>query len=526
MKLIGLLVFPLLFHEFHGSAEAVGVEQSAEQENINAVLALAKSSLSGNGDKEQVLKNAKILLSEFEGNEQIDSALAELVAGTQKAIKHGDALQQCAASSPEDLFINYADRHARRLEEIVHDFDCMEREFDASDPDFDPDEAANVFTKCRLLVLRNVFSHEMMQAYRKKYEDYILAVHEGKIDKSNTKTTDAKVRDIVQRRGRKRHDIMMPQWLGGEQIAGNAKVLEILRHDKVLGPGMVLNQMGSVIAERGAPAMYWHEDQNYIYTDDSFENSGIGGHDLLPYVANMFVPLLDATIDHGPTEFCVGSSHIAGIPTWPSVMNNTLTEGGSPFNKMQEFADKYDACPPEHWRVPLVGMGDVVIFDYNLIHRGGPNMSQELRSLLYVIYSRGWFRDMNFDNTYSEDEEQTYGFDEWSSGMRYARIDESEVKNTPQASTTLASVEHFAGIREHEQKRGTVEFPFTNINVEGASIFLEGKLLTAIAPKKQWLLTAAIGQELSAHDKDGKVIKTWIIVPDQRQTILCDVVME
>eukprot|EP00978_Attheya_sp_CCMP212_P025300 scaffold81061_cov58-Attheya_sp.AAC.1 len=112
---------------------------------------------------------------------------------------------------------------------------------------------------------------------------------------------------------------------------------------------------------------------------------------------------------------------------------------------------------------------------------------------------------MNFDNTYSEDEEQTDGFDEWAPGMRYAMIDESEVKNTPQASTTLASVENFAGIRERKQK---------------------SKLLTAIAPQKQWLLTAAIGQELSVHDKDGKVIKTWIIVPDQGQTVLCDVVTE
>lgn len=518
MKLIGLLA---LFLGLHSSVE-VSAKPSAEQEKIDAVLALAKSSLSGGKeDKGQVLKNAMTLLSEYEDNERAFTTLTELMAGTQDTAESSDNLEQCFdSSSAEDIFLNYADRHARRVEEIAHDFDCMEREFDASDPEFDPAEAAYVLNKCRLLVLRNVFPKEAIEQYRKKYEDYILAVHTGEIDTSNTKSTDARIRHILQHRGRKRHDIMLPEWLGGEQICGNRRILEILRDEAALGVDMTLYQVGSVIAESGAPAMYWHDDTEYLFSTGSFENSGIAGQDLLPYVATMFIPLLDATIDHGPTEFCLGSSHTTGLPMRPYVMNETLTQEGSPFNEMAKFQFDRDTCPPEHWRVPLVGMGDAVISDYHIIHRGGPNMSPELRAMLYVVYSRGWFRDLGFEDSKEEDSEVSE-FDAWAAGVRYAMVDESKVKHVPEAGSTLSSVEGFAGIKEELWDEGSVEFHFTNVNVEGASLFLEGKRISkGIAPKNQLKVTADIGQELSARDKDGKVIKTWNIVSDQGQTIL------
>jgi hypothetical protein len=41
-------------------------------------------------------------------------------------------------------------------------------------------------------------------------------------------------------------------------------------------------------------------------------------------------------------------------------------------------------------------LGDVVLFDYQIMHRGGPNMSDELRSMMYVTYSRDWYKDSSW----------------------------------------------------------------------------------------------------------------------------------
>jgi len=405
----------------------------------------------------------------------------------------------------------------------VHDYDCMEREFDVSDPDFDAAEAAKVFGKCRLLVLRNIFPKSMMQAYRRKYDDYVYAIHTGKIDRFNTKTTDSMARDIVQDRGRKRHDIIVPRWLAGEEFTSNEAVLEILRDEEVLGPDMFLNHIGSVISEPGAPSMDWHQDTGNLWSFDSFDMRGIGGHDLPPYALSMFVPLFgNVTYDHGPTEYCMGSSHLDGLSEDPPVLNKTLTEEGSIFSRMLQVRSngKNGACPAEHWRVPLVDMGDAVIFDYQIQHRGGPNFSPDSRALLFAMYSRFWFRDGNFDNTYVDEGKETATAEEFSA-VRCALVNEEDIEHVPEASSVVGALENFAGIScAEEADSDEVEFFFTNNNVDGALVSLDGRIQEEIPPKESWLLSAQVGQTLWAHDSEGNVLDSWTVASDQRETIL------
>ena len=430
-----------------------------------------------------------------------------------------------AITFPQDLTV-YADRHIHRMEAAAQDFDCMEREFDVSDPGFDPSTAAEVFSKCRLLVLRNVFPKKMMQDYRKKYDDYMYAIHTGKIDRFNTLTTDSRARDIVQNRGRKRHDVIVPKWLAGEQFTSNENILEILRNEKVLGRDMFPNHIGSVISEPGAPSMHWHYDTEYIWSQESFETSRIGGHDLPPFALSMFVPLFaNGTYDHGPTEFCMGSSHLDGISMDPLVLDPTLIEEGSSFQKMQEFRETWDACPAEHWRVPLADMGDAIIFDYQILHRGGANRSPESRAMLFAMYSRFWFRDGNFDNTYAKEEESES--DESNTGMRFALVEEAEVEHVDEASSTIRFLENFAGRMlddaDESSPPDSVDFFFTNHNVEGALISFDEGLQEEISPKEQWFLRGEVGKRLWVHNKeDGSVIDSWIVTPDQSETILVD----
>ena len=47
-------------------------------------------------------------------------------------------------------------------------------------------------------------------------------------------------------------------------------------------------------------------------------------------------------------------------------------------------------------RVEALGLTDALLFDYQVLHRGGPNDSDDLRSLLYLTYARPWYKDHNF----------------------------------------------------------------------------------------------------------------------------------
>ena len=47
-------------------------------------------------------------------------------------------------------------------------------------------------------------------------------------------------------------------------------------------------------------------------------------------------------------------------------------------------------------RVERLNVTDVLLFDYQVKHRGGTNRSPDLRSLLYLTYARKWYKDTNF----------------------------------------------------------------------------------------------------------------------------------
>jgi hypothetical protein len=50
----------------------------------------------------------------------------------------------------------------------------------------------------------------------------------------------------------------------------------------------------------------------------------------------------------------------------------------------------------------LVPAGDAYLMDYRLVHAGMPNLSDRSRAIMYVTYSRRWFRDtVNYSKQYA-----------------------------------------------------------------------------------------------------------------------------
>jgi len=48
-------------------------------------------------------------------------------------------------------------------------------------------------------------------------------------------------------------------------------------------------------------------------------------------------------------------------------------------------------------------MGSVILFDYQIMHRGGPNNSNEPRPIMYLTWVREWWMDrVNFNTQHTE----------------------------------------------------------------------------------------------------------------------------
>lgn len=143
-------------------------------------------------------------------------------------------------------------------------------------------------------------------------------------------------------------------------VLGNPIALSLLR-DWL--PDVVLSSFGAVVALPGADAQHVHVDHVPLYPDDR-----AAARALPPYAVTMVVPLCPLDARNGSTRVYPGSHRdpeIAGVPG-------------------------HD---------PVTALGDAYFMDYRLVHHGQPNASQDVRSILYLVYARPWFVDaVNYGN--------------------------------------------------------------------------------------------------------------------------------
>jgi Phytanoyl-CoA dioxygenase (PhyH) len=124
-----------------------------------------------------------------------------------------------------------------------------------------------------------------------------------------------------------------------------------------------------VISTPGATDQKWHADGGHVDL-----------HEHLPcHCANLFIPLCPITEENGPTELRPGT-HFFTRQLVPMML--------------AAKAKKTLAAPV----TPLLQLGDVLIFDYRLLHRGRANRSpSHNRVILVVTVAVPWFRDvLNF----------------------------------------------------------------------------------------------------------------------------------
>eukprot|EP00946_MAST-07B_sp_MAST-7B-sp1_P004998 g4998.t1 len=166
----------------------------------------------------------------------------------------------------------------------------------------------------------------------------------------------------------------------------------------LLGDRILIDTFSFVTSMSGAPDQHWHNDVPGLFTS----RGNVFGH--LPPQGIVAVVPFDK-MDHitGPTEHLFGS-HVAlnKQSSWERVQQ----EQGVPSARVQG------------------DIGDVVLFDVRLRHRGTANRADHSRSIAYVAYSKGfWVDDVNFKH------KQTKKWDGLSSHTRRAlfrRVDTHE----------------------------------------------------------------------------------------------------
>lgn len=469
----------------------------------DAAIRLLRTSLAApDADVAKIRLDAQVLFGEMLGTKMLDELVLNATLVSSFCVNGTEAVVEQQSQIPMN-----AERHASRVEAAVSDYDCMEREFDVSNPLFDPSEAAKVFSKCRLLVLRNVWSEDLIVEFKANFSEYLTSLHYGKVRPKGRTTLGED--HFIAPRNPKRFDVLFPKYLKHDQIHINSKVAKIMSDPKVLGKDFIVNSMGAVIAESGAPAGSYHYDDAYLLDSDSFRQFSLAGADLPPWAVTMFFPLLNVTQDHGPTEFCMGTTHFKGLLENYTVDESLLDESVN-FDKLLHFENVHKSCPKKYRRTPILNMGDAMFFDYTITHRGGANKSPDLRAMPYTFYSRYWYRDSNFepsgdDLTYEEQRTVT---------TRFALVSERDdcVTSFCPDQVPLESIRNFMKPKERFQIR--------NEDLDSGMLYVGKSYLKDLKIGQTLRVELDVGTTLNLYNEDDTLLKKWKVRAKQKTIVL------
>jgi len=168
-------------------------------------------------------------------------------------------------------------------------------------------------------------------------------------------------------------------------------------HEVLGGEQMTkLNFNGCLMSLPGAKEQLWHIDGEHLYSsEENFKCNGQEDVDffrktntepaaILPaHCLNIFIPLVDVESNNGGTEFCLGSHFHTKF------FNDDIVWQDSSWKDRIGFKGEVLAIK--------VNAGEVLAFDYRVLHRALEHGGKEVRPLLYYTYTKRWFSDaMNF----------------------------------------------------------------------------------------------------------------------------------
>jgi ectoine hydroxylase-related dioxygenase (phytanoyl-CoA dioxygenase family) len=316
---------------------------------------------------------------------------------------------------PPDSNDLYVDEYVRALLAIQADPDCTtsQGEVDLASPDFSVERAVQVWHKCRVLVLRNAYSDELINEFRQNVTQFIYDVKDGKVNDKGT-TTYKEAYYIHEVESLRWDMLMPPQFARDPHLMAHPTIMDIITDNRVLGEDISCMANGMFFAEPAAKGQMWHTDTPGLFSDyRGLEEHGLAGHEVPTASLTMFAPLQNMSGELGPTQFCVGAHALNGLDI-TSGFKDKIDGGWLKFKDPQLKEDLLDlvniaddvfhdefitgVCPLGMWYSPILNLGDVAFWDYAAVHRSGPNDSKDIfRSAVYVSYTRNGVKDAAFD---------------------------------------------------------------------------------------------------------------------------------
>jgi len=207
-------------------------------------------------------------------------------------------------------------------------------------------EGTRLFKDYGALVITNAFPpalvHSMNLAFRERYHEYF-------------REKDALDALPVGNR-RKMITVSVEGVFNNPRIYANPFVTPIM--SGILGKSYILNGYGSVVSLPGSKTQHKHSDYTGLFLDDAIDSK------IPTFAVTVIIPLV--AIDE-----TVGTTRV-----WPGSHKTTEKE-----SKALQYFD------------PVMPLGACLLMDYMLVHNGQANHSDDIRPIMYNIYSKPWFRD-------------------------------------------------------------------------------------------------------------------------------------
>lgn len=249
---------------------------------------------------------------------------------------------------------------------------------------------SNYFERDGFIVMRRVFTEDSLAEWMNFGNKYFLEVFEQLNKNGHTQFPEHSrevkpgVREyalgqgktngfleVVMRSGGRYDLSLMHDNFGGEYRPSISPIVDKLSSVATTLLHSDMNDininLALVVSTPGAKEQQWHSDGEHLDME----------HHLPCHCFNIFIPLVNVTDDLGPTEI-FPASHIA-------------TRKPAPMT----FAPGELKAPV----APTLNVGDILLFDYRVLHRGRPNLSGLNRPVLVLIVSQPWYKDVhNYPN--------------------------------------------------------------------------------------------------------------------------------
>jgi ectoine hydroxylase-related dioxygenase (phytanoyl-CoA dioxygenase family) len=206
------------------------------------------------------------------------------------------------------------------------------------------DEFAQTFERDGLVILKQLFPKEILEAWRSAFDPML----EARVASGTTAV-----------RGENRHYITLPftGTFADERIFCNPDILGVV--ERIAGSDPVMCQLATDTPLNGSAYQEVHRDTPALF-DDFPETPS--------FQLAVNFPLYDVTAENGPFETTIGTHRMRGDDALEA-----FRSGDAPLRA-----------------IPMA-LGDVMIRDVRALHRGTPNRTAEPRPMVVIGYSRSWY---------------------------------------------------------------------------------------------------------------------------------------